>query len=85
MKNFALLMLAIAGMALAAYVSFLWPPNLYRFARTWREGLGGTGLGPGIWQMFLPVMWVSWALAALTDCAIIGGLAYGASHLQWIS
>ena len=65
------------------YLGFLWPPNAYHFLRNWRVPMSGQGLGPGIYTLFLPVMWSMCLLAIATHLGLVVGLSYLATGLEY--
>jgi hypothetical protein len=64
------------------FLSFLWPVNLYRFARDWRGPMHGSGMGPAIYTLFLPFMWAAWLVALAVDISIVILIVYGLSHVS---
>lgn len=66
------------------YLYYLWPPNAFRFIKNWRDPLSGTGFGPGLYRLFLPLFFVIWLAAILTDILFIVGAVYLMTGMSYV-
>ena len=64
------------------FLFMMWPPNVVEFIRTWRRPLNGTGMGPGLYRLFLPIYFFAAFFAVCVDLAIVVTVVVLLSHVS---